>query len=73
MISMGIDASTTCVGYSIWNEDTLITYGKLVPNSTNKDWTERIQNLAFQIQDIINKYNIEMIIEENVPLINRQK
>lgn len=72
MVCMGIDASTTCIGYSIWNDDKLLHYGKLVPNKECKDWTMRIQDLSSQIQSIIDKYNVEMIIEENVPLIGRQ-
>lgn len=69
---MGIDASTTCIGYSIWEDEKLIYCNKLIPNNNCKDWTSRIQDLSFQVQTIIDKYNVELIIEENVPLIGRQ-
>lgn len=69
---MSLDSSTTCIGYSIWEEDNLICYGKLKPNLHCEDWTERIQNLSFQVQNLITEYNVKKIIQEDVPLIGRQ-
>lgn len=69
---LGIDASTTCIGYSIWEDDKLVHFDKLRPNSKCENWMERIQDLSFKVQEIIDKYKIEKIIEENVPLIGKQ-
>lgn len=72
MIGMGIDASTTCIGYSIWEDDELIYCDKLKPSQKCENWLERIQDLSYRVQELINRYKVEKIIEEDVPLINRQ-
>lgn len=75
MIAISLDASTTCIGYSIWDNDTLIDYGKIKPdkikkelNDETEEWRYRIANLMPKIDKIINKYKpIKAFIEE-VPL-----
>ena len=68
MITMGIDASTTCTGYSIFDGTKLIACGKLVPNK-DLEWRERIQELAPMISNIIKEYKPTQAYVEDVPLM----
>jgi hypothetical protein len=61
MMSISIDASTTMIGYSIWDEDKLIKYGKLAP--TIKDLElKALSNLEdvhiAQIKNYLVAYNL---------------
>jgi Holliday junction resolvasome RuvABC endonuclease subunit len=66
MIVMGIDASTSSTGWSIFEDDKLITYG--VIKSKGEDWRERLIRQGPKLTEIIKKYNPEKIIIEDVPL-----
>lgn len=66
---ISIDASTTCIGWSIFDNDNLIAYGKLKPTIEKLEWRERIQNLIPQVQELINKYKPTEMYVEDVPLI----
>lgn len=72
MRGMGVDASTTCIGYSIWEDDELVLCNRLVPSDNCVDWCERIQDLSARVQSIITEYGIEKIVEEDVPLSKKQ-
>lgn len=71
MIGMGIDASTTAIGWSIFDEDKLIDCGKLLPTKRDLDWTQRIKNFIPQMQKLIDKYNPQVIVEEEVPKMKK--
>ena len=66
MISMGIDASTTSTGWSIFENDKLIGYGVIQPKGEN--WRERLFHEGPQLVTIIKKYIPEKIYMEDVPL-----
>lgn len=70
MVSMGIDGSTSCTGYSFFDGDKLIAYGELKP--TGKTWQERIVNLVPDIVKLVKQYRPDIAYIENVPLIDRQ-
>lgn len=72
MKSISIDASTTMIGWSIWEDDELIDYGKLAPTKKDLEWRERIQNFIPQLQVIINKYKPTKMYVEDVPLFNKK-
>lgn len=72
MINIGIDASTTCIGWSIFNDDDILSWGKIKPNNDDLDWRDRIQDLSLQLQNIISKYNIENAYIEDVPLFEKK-
>ena len=55
--TISLDASTTHIGWSIWEDDTLLAYGKLEPSISKLEWRERIQNMIPQVQELIDKYN----------------
>lgn len=66
MIVMGIDASTTCTGWSIFDGKDLIDYGCIKP--LGDDWRERMVAEGPEIIALIKKYNPEKIYMEDVPL-----
>ena len=72
MVGMGIDASTSCVGWSIFINDKLINHGKITAPKDCDGWRERVQMLIPQLQAIIDKYHPSKMIVEDVPLIKKQ-
>ena len=70
MIGIGIDASTSIIGYSVLQDDKLLYFDKLEPIDGN--WRERVQDFIPQIQNIIDKYKVDKIVMEDVPLMSRQ-
>ena len=66
MIVMGIDASTTSTGWSIFNNNKLVDYGVIKPKGEN--WRERLENQGPLISKIIEKYKPEKVYMEDVPL-----
>lgn len=66
---MGIDASTTCIGWSVFDETKLKDYGKIKPTTDNLEWRQRIPNMIKQLEYILDKYNIKEVYIEDVPLM----
>lgn len=69
--TLSLDASTTCIGWSIWDEDKLIDYGKLTPTVRKLEWRDRLRNFTPQICKIIKDNNIKNAIIEDVPLMRK--
>ena len=65
-ITMGIDASTTSTGWSIFKGSELVAYGIVQPEGT--DWRDRLIHEGPQLAKIIQKYSPEKIYLEDVPL-----
>ena len=63
---MGIDASSTCTGWSIFSDSKLVDYGAISPKG--KDWRKRIYDERSDLNAIIQKYNPAKIFMEDVPL-----
>lgn len=72
MIGMGIDASTTCIGWCIFNDDELLDYGKLKPTVEGLEWRDRVYNFIPQLQQIIDKYKPQIVYVEDVPLMSKR-
>ena len=70
MKAISLDASTTHIGWSIWEDDTLLAYGKLSPSIAKLEWRERIQNMIPQVQELINEHKPKSAIVEDVPLMD---
>lgn len=68
MIYMSIDASTTCCGWSIFDEDDLIDYGKISEDKKTY-WRDRIANIIPQINKIVKEYRPVKVYIEDVPLM----
>lgn len=72
MIYLGLDASTTKTGYAIFDDDKLIEYGCIKPKST-LHWRERIAKMGEEIATIIGRFDVDEIIIEDVPLMEKKK
>ena len=70
MVYCGIDASTTAVGWSIFNGTDLIDYGCFRPNGD--DWRDRTQQIAPFIKQLLEKYHVDKVILEDVPLMDKR-
>lgn len=67
---LSLDASSTCIGWSIWDSDKLIDYGKFKEDDKTH-WRIRLQNLTKQVNELIKKNKIKEIYLEDVPLMSR--
>ena len=65
MIAMGIDASSTCTGWSVFKDNELIDYGAIRPKGV--DWRDRLFHESPDLTHIIQKYKPEKIYMEDVP------
>lgn len=65
-IYMGIDASSTCTGISIFINNKLIHYEAIKPNGDN--WRDRLFHEGPELTRIIQKYKPQKIYMEDVPL-----
>lgn len=68
---LSLDASTTHIGWAIFEEDDLIDYGRIIPNE-KLEWRARIQESSKSLIEIINKYKLSKIYAEDIPLMNKQ-
>lgn len=69
--SLSLDASTTVIGWSVWNGDLLVEYGKIIPLISELDWRDRIANMIPQVCKLVNKFKINYICMEDVPLFGK--
>ena len=65
MIYCGLDLSTSCSGWSIFENNQLITYGVIKPNGV--DWRERIMDETMQLAHLLRTYRPDKIYVEDVP------
>lgn len=72
MIAMSIDASTTCCGWSIFDDDKLLDCGKLKPIDEDAHWRDRIISLIPQINKIVKKYKPSKVYCEDIPLMAKR-
>lgn len=66
MVIMGLDASTTSTGYSIFKDGKLIGYGCIKPKG--EDWRERVMSESNVLRQVIDKYCPNRIYMEDVPM-----
>lgn len=71
MICISIDASSTAWGWSIFDDDDLLDYGKIVPQIDSKIYYERIIDMIPQLHAIMKKYKPVKCFIENVPLMGK--
>ena len=70
MIAIGLDASTTCTGYSVFDNGELVTYGCIKPGG--EKWRYRLLNEGPMLRQLFEQWNPDIVYMENVPLVNRQ-
>ena len=63
---MGIDASTTSTGVSIFDETNLIFYTTIKP--TGEDWRDRLFHQGPVLKEIVEEYKPDIVYMEDVPL-----
>lgn len=63
---MGIDASSTCTGVSVFVDNKLAYYEAIRPNGDN--WRDRLFHEGPELTKIIQKYKPQKIYMEDVPL-----
>lgn len=63
MITMGIDASTKCTGYCIFDNKKLIKYDKISPDKT-LEWRDRVVWMMKHLSDIARDNSVEQICVE---------
>lgn len=68
-VIMGIDASTTCTGISVFDDKNLIYSTEIKAKSD--EWHQRLIEQKNQIEKIIKKYKPVMAYMEDVPLESR--
>lgn len=68
---MGIDASSTCTGIAVFDNNTLIYHGAIKPPK-DLHWRERIVIEGKEIEAIMQEYKPSYIYMEDVPLIGKQ-
>lgn len=66
MILLGLDASSSSTGWSVFDNKGLAAYGIIKPEG--EDWRERLVNQGDKLKEIIEKYRPNKIIMEDVPL-----
>lgn len=72
MIAIGLDLSTSCFGWSVWDDDKLVDYGKLKPLIDKLEWRDRVINLSSQLREIFKKNRPECVCIEDVPLFDKR-
>ncbi len=65
---LSLDASTTAIGWAMFDNDKLIEYGRLTPTEKGLDWRDRVHNLLPQLEQLIIKCNPTKIYQEDVPM-----
>ena len=70
MKAISLDMSTSAIGYAIWEDDTLIRYGKL-KGDKKLDWEGRVMSFLPLIYNMFIHEKIEKVVVEDVPLFTR--
>lgn len=64
---LGLDMATTKTGYALLNMDgSLVDYGAF--RTQSKEPLERIREIYLFLRDILNKYNVSIVVIEAVPI-----
>lgn len=66
MVVMGIDASTTCTGWSIFSDGKLIAHGAI--HTKGDDWRNKIMQETMELAAIMRQYQPSVLYAEDVPL-----
>ena len=65
---LSLDASTTCIGWAVFEGDILLKYGRIIPTEKGLDWRDRVHNLLPQLEELILEYKPTKIYQEDVPM-----
>ena len=63
MIRMGLDGSTKCSGWCVFDDEELLCYGKIVADK-DLEWRERVVYMMKEVASLIKKYDVEELCVE---------
>ena len=67
---MGIDASTSCTGYSIFENGELVAYGAIYPDhKTGIKWREKLIEIGAKFNDLLEEHQPDKIYMEDMPIM----
>lgn len=69
---ISLDASTTAIGWSVFDEDDIIGYGKLEPTNEIEHWRKRIIDFIPKLYKLLKEYKPDKAYIEDVPLIDKK-
>lgn len=64
MIRMGLDGSTKSSGWCIFDDEKLVTYGKIVVEDKEIDWRSRVVYMMRKVAKLIQYYDVEELCVE---------
>lgn len=67
---LALDQSSRITGYSVFSGDKLITYGKFNAEKAGADIGKRLGYICKQIKDLMEKYDIEEVVLEDIQMQN---
>lgn len=66
MVICGLDASTSCTGWSIFDDATLIAHGAI--KLKGDDWRDRVMELTMELSHTFKIYRPSILYMEDLPL-----
>lgn len=67
---MGIDASTSCTGYSVFEDGELVAYGAIYPDhKTGIKWRGKLIEIGAKFKDLLKEHQPDKIYMEDIPIM----
>lgn len=63
MIRMGLDGSTKCSGWCVFNNEDLLCYGKIIANK-DLEWRERVVYMMKEVASLIREHHVQELCVE---------
>lgn len=63
---IALDASTSCTGYAVFENEWLIAYGKIKPHGDT--WRDRLMDETMELAALFREYVPDVVVAEDVPL-----
>lgn len=63
---ISLDASTSCTGWAVFENERLIAYGKIKPRGDT--WRDRLMDETMELAALFREYVPDVVVAEDVPL-----
>lgn len=63
---IALDASTSCTGWAVFEDERLIAYGKIKPHGDT--WRDRLMDETMELAALFREYVPDVVVAEDVPL-----
>lgn len=63
---ISLDASTSCTGWAVFENERLIAYGKIKPHGDT--WRDRLMDETMELAALFREYVPDVVVAEDVPL-----